>query len=632
MYARLTVLFIALISLPVTALTLEEEREVYEKSQDLLDNKNVDDYLTLRPLIQNYTLTPYLDYRAFLIDISDRKPREVEAFMQDFREFPFSQRIRAAYLDALVKEDNWETFYQFQSESPRTESYQCSYYYAQLKNGKQDIAFGGAQDLWLNGSSISDQCDLLFEEWHLAGLRSDELILKRMSLAFEKRNANLLKYLMKMPSSQSAKNLAEDILLLYRQPEQVVVFANSYPPTEFNQHLSAMAVKKVARTDPQVAIDLLEELDFENEKMQDIIDYIAYRLINTEEDELAQWRDIALSNSHNQSWLERRARLAIQQADWQGLEFWIDRLPASAQNTYRWLFWKGRAEIEQGDVAKGEKKLASILGERNFYSVAAAHLLDTPVVYYSASSQLNLDSVNKFQSSLDRIEELLTLDKVTAAKSEWRWLLTRAGSQNTKALAQYAASKRWHHFTVTATIEGRMWDYTSLRFPLAHQWWFEFYAAKQGIDPIMLMSVARQESAMDQQAISPVGARGIMQIMPNTAKYTANKFGLDYHNSHELFQVGKNIEIGSHYLGGLLTQFENNRIFAYAAYNAGPHRVTQWQERTSGNIDAYAFIESIPFKETRGYVQNILMFEIYYRNLLGLESELMSEYELTYNY
>ncbi|MCV6037347.1 transglycosylase SLT domain-containing protein, partial [Escherichia coli] len=96
----------------------------------------------------------------------------------------------------------------------------------------------------------------------------------------------------------------------------------------------------------------------------------------------------------------------------------------------------------------------------------------------------------------------------------------------------------------------QMWDNIELRFPIAHRWWFNFYAKKHDIDPITMMSLARQESALDSEARSPVGARGIMQIMPATAKYTARKYKLTYQGSDDLYNVGKNIEIGSHYLQG----------------------------------------------------------------------------------
>lgn len=179
---------------------------------------------------------------------------------------------------------------------------------------------------------------------------------------------------------------------------------------------------------------------------------------------------------------------------------------------------------------------------------------------------------------------MIALDKIAAAKSEWRYLLSRTDDDTQAMLAVYAASKRWYHLTVTASISAKMWDNVEVRFPVAHRWWFNFYANKHNIDPITLMSLARQESAMDVEATSPVGARGIMQIMPSTARYTAKKYQLSYTGEDELYQVGKNIEIGSHYLNGLLEQYDNNRIFAFAAYNAGPNRVNSWRERTGGKL------------------------------------------------
>ncbi|MGY5744728.1 transglycosylase SLT domain-containing protein, partial [Vibrio cincinnatiensis] len=240
--------------------------------------------------------------------------------------------------------------------------------------------------------------------------------------------------------------------------------------------------------------------------------------------------------------------------------------------------------------------------------------------------------VIRYQKALVRIGELIERDKIAAAKSEWNWLLQQANQEEKEMLAVYAATQRWHHLTVQASISANLWDNTQLRFPLAHQWWFNFYGKKHGIHPVTLMSLARQESAMDVEARSSVGARGIMQVMPATARYTAKKYHLNYDSEDDLYQVGKNIEIGSHYLNSLLERYDNNRIFAFAAYNAGPSRVDRWREQTQGQLDVYAFIESIPFRETRGYVQNILMFETYYRDLMAMDGEFLTQQELATRY
>lgn len=137
---------------------------------------------------------------------------------------------------------------------------------------------------------------------------------------------------------------------------------------------------------------------------------------------------------------------------------------------------------------------------------------------------------------------------------------------------------------------------------------------------------------MDIEAHSPVGAKGLMQIMPSTARHVAKKYRLQYHNASDLFNVEKNIELGSQYLHELLARYDGNRILAFAAYNAGPYRVDQWLKASDGELDVYRFIESIPFYETRGYVQNVLMFENYYRYLMGVKGDFLQHMEVETKY
>ncbi|CAE6886897.1 COG0741 Soluble lytic murein transglycosylase and related regulatory proteins (some contain LysM invasin domains) [Vibrio sp. B1FLJ16] len=347
---------------------------------------------------------------------------------------------------------------------------------------------------------------------------------------------------------------------------------------------------------------------------------------------MAKWRDDKTKTSQNIPLIETRIRLAIQNGDWKGVQQWIAVLDKKQQETLRWQYWLGRSEIALGDEVAGKKRLAALVGQRDFYSVAAANEIGQSIKYPTSKIILDKKVVQPYHETLVRIEELIETDKIAAAKSEWAYLLSRVDQNEKSMLAAYASSKHWHHLTVTASIQAKMWGNIELRFPVAHRWWFDFYAQKHDINPVTMMSLARQESALDTEARSPVGARGIMQIMPATAKYTVRKYKLSYEGSQDLYNVGKNIEIGSHYLQGLMQDYDNNRIFALAAYNAGPNRVKTWRERTQGKVDAYAFIEAIPFRETRGYVQNILMFETYYRDLLGIDGAFLNQHEINTKY
>ena len=616
--------------------SLAQQRVIYQQAQSYLDKKQVDEYLEIREKIADYPLTPYVDYRTFLLDIGKRTPEEVQQFTEQHKAFPFVTSVRAAYLDALIKKGKWDTFYQYQTYEPKSKKYRCSYYYAQFKNGRADKAFEGAEKLWLNGHSVSSNCEPLFEAWQQAGLRTDDLVLRRMLLTFESNSNTLLSYLAKMTQSEKSRHQAKELKYMVQHPAYVEVFAQVNPPSEFNRKQSQIALKKLARKSVKKAHALLDIVlkaqQFPAWQAQKLSDYLAVRLMSTDDDEMAAWRDRVLATSQSVSALEQRIRLTIREGDWKGTRYWIQHLPQNSKETLRWQYWLGRAELALGQRKRGIERLQSILGKRNFYSVAAAKSLDKPVYYQTQRTNADTNILEPYNDSLVRINEMIDLDKISAAKREWNWLLWMVSDAEKKALAVYASEQGWHHLTVKATIEAKMWDDTALRFPVAHRWWFNFYGDKHKVDPITLMSVARQESALDVQARSPVGARGIMQIMPRTAKYTAKKYKLRYRGANELYNVEKNIEIGSKYLNSLLSQYDNNRILAFAAYNAGPHRVKTWREKTADKLDVFAFIEAIPFRETRGYVQNILMFETYYRDLMGVEGDFLHSYELKAKY
>lgn len=619
-----------------SALDLEAQRAQYEQAQRWLDEKKVPEYQRIRKQIESYPLTPYLDYRAFLIDLGSKPPIAVRNFIDSHKEYPFAGRVAAPYLDALAQNKKWAALLQFQTQLPNGETYQCHYYNAKLQTGKRSEAFEGAKKLWLNGASIADACDPLFAEWERVEGLTDEWVLKRSLLAFEGRNRNLMIYLQKKLDGKKSQAKAQAMLELFDKPERVVAYSRKASQDPINQKVAELALQKWARSEPQEAQAVLNDVakaqGWNREQKSRISHFIAIRLMETEDKALAKWRDEVARQSNNVRLIEARTRLALRENNWRELSQWISVLPEQERKTLRWQYWLGRSEMALGKKKEGAERLKALLGQRSFYSVAAAKVLQQSVNYPTSTVTLDMTLIKAHKKALVRIDELIALDKVIAAKSEWRWLLERVSQKEKEMLAAYAANAGWHQMTITATISASLWDNNQLRFPVVHQNLFNLHGQKNGIDPITLMSLARQESAMDSDAQSPVGARGLMQIMPDTARYTARKYQLSYSNPDELYQVGKNIEIGSRYLSSLLERYDQNRILAFAAYNAGPSRVNTWLKRSQGKLDAYGFIEAIPFAETRGYVQNILMFETYYRDLIGVEGRFLNDHELNTKY
>ncbi|MDR4459748.1 MAG: transglycosylase SLT domain-containing protein [Nitrospirales bacterium] len=154
-------------------------------------------------------------------------------------------------------------------------------------------------------------------------------------------------------------------------------------------------------------------------------------------------------------------------------------------------------------------------------------------------------------------------------------------------------------------------------FPMGYQKIIQSFAPKH-VDPFLVAGLIREESLYSARVVSPVGAIGLMQLMPETAKKVGRQLGLqgsDY-DRKGLDEPNRNIQLGTYYLGQLLNEFQGNIIYAVAAYNAGPQAVKRWIGQ-NGHRDPDEFIELIGYRETRGYVKRVLGSYRIYRTLFG---------------
>ncbi|WBA11201.1 murein transglycosylase [Salinivibrio kushneri] len=607
----------------------------YEAAIDAIERGELRQFRRLKAKLRDYPLYPYLDYRDFTRNLSEKSPTSVTNFIQRYTTMPFANSLRADYLTLLANRKDWDTLVAFQPDVPRGERYQCQYYYAHSQAGNRALARSGAKSLYLSGQSVDSACDPLFDYLSEQKQLNGDLILRRMLLTFEGRNRSLMHYLQdQLPNTHQA--VGKQVIDLYDKPEQVADFSKRSKVTPFNQKLTRLAFERLARKDEAQAIRYfrrtVEGQHYDKGERQAIADYLIGQLMNDDEPALAGWRDRMLRQSDDDGLLERRFRLALVEGDWHVLNQWLSLLSDEAKQSLKWRYWQARIQLELGDSHAANKAFETLLGERNFYSVAAAQHLEKPIHIPSRTAVLKEAGLMPVNDVLARVDELIALDKIYAAKREWYYVLQRASDEQIALLAAYANKQHWYHLAVQATIAGKMWDHLSLRFPLAHQWWFEFFSRERGVDKTTLMALSRQESAFFTRAVSHVGARGLMQLMPRTARETSRRLGFDYQGPASLSDPGVNIRLGSGYLKMMLDRFDSNRVLAFAAYNAGPHRVSRWLARSKGHMDAIAFIESIPFYETRHYVQNVLMFDIYYRQLLGEPVQFLRAHELAQRY
>ncbi|OUS30644.1 hypothetical protein A9Q99_05520 [Gammaproteobacteria bacterium 45_16_T64] len=261
--------------------------------------------------------------------------------------------------------------------------------------------------------------------------------------------------------------------------------------------------------------------------------------------------------------------------------------------------------------------------ERSFYGFMSSEILDKPLQLNHQERVAEQEQLTRILSNpgIIRARELYQINEDSYAKSEWNLAISRMPSEDRSIAAQLADQWGWHHQAIMAAARSDIRDNLKLRFPIAFGSTVSSFANKNGIGDDWVLSLIRQESAFAFQAKSPVGALGMMQIMPATAKQVSKSIGLRYKGKRSLLSPKNNIQLGTAYMGQLLKRFQGNTILATAAYNAGPHRASRWQPKhlpMAGDI----WIETIPFRETRNYVKNVMTYQAIYRAHLGQEIKL----------
>jgi soluble lytic murein transglycosylase len=338
------------------------------------------------------------------------------------------------------------------------------------------------------------------------------------------------------------------------------------------------------------------------------------------------------------AYLKGDARVAAQQ--------WDKLVDATGNRPYRLaaLYWRARATEQWRNRAAAAPLYAQVVKEapRSYYGHLA--LERTGGVRGSARpSPVNLPADPAEALADDpgfaRVDLLRRLGLVESALEELGEVVRQATGDTVRLYgfsSAYVRDERYHmalrifrrHFASLASSDPALprafWE---MLYPFG--WRSEVTAAAQrvGLDPFLVAALVREESSYHPRALSRAGARGLMQLMPSTARPMAEHRGLAFAGGELLDDPGANIEIGTAFLASLLRQFKDPRL-AVAAYNAGPGRVRQWwQARQTSDIEA--FVEQIPYDETRQYVKRVMFSWEEYRRLYEGSAESASEGDST---
>ncbi|MEJ2761988.1 MAG: transglycosylase SLT domain-containing protein, partial [Gammaproteobacteria bacterium] len=279
----------------------------------------------------------------------------------------------------------------------------------------------------------------------------------------------------------------------------------------------------------------------------------------------------------------------------------------------RWRYWRARALEQAGERKTADAIYRSLAGQRDYYGFLAADRLGIPYNLNYASLPNDVETWKAIMAmpAVIRARELYKLGMMLEARREWRDALTRMSDHQMQIAARIAADWGWDDRTILTLGRAQAYDDLVLRFPLPYEHRLKKYAKKRGLDLSWLFALTRAESAFMQDARSPTGALGLMQVMPRTGRRTARAIGFRTFHTRYLLQADKNITIGTAYLKQMYDKFNGNQILATAAYNAGPYNVARWLPESECD-EPDVWIETIPFTETRKYVARILYYSSIY--------------------
>jgi soluble lytic murein transglycosylase len=322
-----------------------------------------------------------------------------------------------------------------------------------------------------------------------------------------------------------------------------------------------------------------------------------------------------LLSTEGQEW---KVRAGLRAKDWMLVKNAIEGMnPVVRSKDPAWTYWYARALKVDGQNEKARESLELVAEQYNFYGQLAREDLgkSNHVPARTKVTDQDIDAVATRKGFI-RGERLYAMNLRFEGNREWNWELRNMTDKQLLASAEYAKRIGLYDRVVNTADRTKQEHDFSLRYPTPFRDQLSPIAKQIDLNLAWTYGLIRQESRFIMNASSSVGASGLMQVMPNTAKYVAKKIGMTSYTNDKLTDTKTNLTLGSNYLNMVLVDLDGSWVLASAAYNAGPSRSKNWREKLTSPTEGAIFAETIPFNETRTYVKNVLANATYYSSVM----------------
>lgn len=577
-------------------------------------------YEKLKTKLIHYPLYPYLLFSEYDRKIQTLSLADFQNFMKNYPDSPLAEQLRQRWLHTKAKQEKWKDFLTAYIPT-KDRTLQCHFFWAELHNQKDKMTvLKQVEPLWLNGKESPKACEALFKVYEASSLMSRAVVWQRIKLAVQEGNEKLARSLSKY-IKRSEVALVELWILIHNNPYLVTQrkYFNAEHPA--NLEMIVHGVSQIAKTKPETAIQMWQKIGkqypFTERHWGLVVRAIGLAFAMQRNPEAEKWLSKVPNIYANSLVHEWRIRVALAKEDWPTVLHWYKQLPQDLADNEAWSYWQARALEKVNRIKESQTLLTKLSQTRSYYGFLASQHLQKPYPISHQKFAINNSTMASIaqKSAVLRARELFLLNREGKARAEWVTSTQKMNDTERHAAAQLALRWGLPNWSILALSKATNKNDLELRFPLFYSQPIIQEAKRNQIDPALIFAVTRQESAFVTNARSSSGAYGLMQLLPTTAQLVAKKHQLPFKNTTTLMEPTANIQLGTRYLRMMLNQNHNHPILAAAAYNAGPGRVKKWMPTYDMSADAW--VETIPFKETREYVKNVMTYTVIYKQLLG---------------
>lgn len=590
--------------------TLLEMQQAFRKG----DRKKLE---LLLPAARGHALEPWAAYWELKARLNEATSQEVQAFMQRYAGSYQEDRLRNDWLLLLGQRRDWGQFAEQHPHYRMSDDREVRCYALLIDQIKGTAPATVADDVrsnWYAQRDADDGCTHAAGELYGYKKLSAVDIWRKARLGAEANRPRAVRAAVEIVAPEALTQLKE----VLDAPSKYLL-ARNMAGSRVRQELVLLALIRLASGDPDSAAHQLDSKWSEYLSAEErnwawgvIGKSAAQKLSGSAHGYFSN----VTRNSHlNDDLLGWKVRAALRAGQWKAVGNVVDAMGAETRQDSTWVYWKARAMLaakpSEAERAEARQLLTGIAGTRGFYEQLALEELGQRITVPPAPAPLTAEekAAARANPGLNRGLYAILLGLRSEGVREWNYttnLHTPGGmaDRDLLAAADFACQREvWDRCINTSERTKTVTDMAQ-RFPMPFRAAVVERAQGIGLDPAYVYGLIRQESRFIMDARSHVGASGLMQVMPATARWTARKIGLTGFTADQITDRDTNITIGTAYLKLALDDFAGSMPMAAAAYNAGPGRPRSW--RNGPVLDAAIWAENVPFAETRDYVKKVL--------------------------